>query len=172
MDLQPLSGPAWQTHFWEYSQHLNPYTHDERIRGYLLGAIYDNFSKVKMLEPAKHARLHLDWIVLCYRARRVPALQGIMSLLRMASATIHSDADYDLRSKDWECDERHGGDYDIPFRCLCSASIGNLMMAGKHINTAHIAPSNIKRVTEFNAQVSSHAKATVRSMRSDSDSWR
>jgi hypothetical protein len=39
--------------FWEYGQHLDPYTHGEHIRDHLLRAIYGTFSNVKELELAK-----------------------------------------------------------------------------------------------------------------------
>ena len=46
---------------------------------------------------------------------------------------------YDFRLKDWTWDTRDGKPYAIPFRCLYSADVTNLMMAGKHISVTHIA---------------------------------
>ncbi len=34
--------------------------------------------------------------------------------------------------------------YGIPFRCLYSANIDNLLMAGKHISVTHVAGSSTK----------------------------
>ena len=50
---------------------------------------------------------------------------------------------YDFRLKDWIWDARDGLSYGIPFRCLYSANIDSLMMAGKHISVTHVASSAI-----------------------------
>ncbi len=34
--------------------------------------------------------------------------------------------------------------YGVPFRCLYSASVENLLMAGKHISVTHVASSSVK----------------------------
>lgn len=51
---------------------------------------------------------------------------------------------YDFRLKDWIFDGRDKQSYAIPFRCLYSANIDNLMMAGKHISVTHVAGSSTK----------------------------
>ena len=51
---------------------------------------------------------------------------------------------YDFRLKDWIFDMRDKEMYGIPFRCLYSANIDNLMMAGKHISVTHVAASATK----------------------------
>jgi hypothetical protein len=51
---------------------------------------------------------------------------------------------YDFRLKDWIFDMRDRQLYSIPFRCLYSANIENLMMAGKHISVTHVAGSSTK----------------------------
>lgn len=51
---------------------------------------------------------------------------------------------YDFRLKDWIMDLRDQQPYGIPFRCLYSANIDNLMMAGKHISVTHVAGSSVK----------------------------
>ena len=50
---------------------------------------------------------------------------------------------YDFRLGNWEY---LGSDkpYSIPFRCLYSRNISNLMMAGKHISVTHVASSSTK----------------------------
>jgi hypothetical protein len=48
---------------------------------------------------------------------------------------------HDFRPKDWIWDERDKQAYGIPFRCLYSANLDNLMMAGKHISFTHVAGS-------------------------------
>ena len=51
---------------------------------------------------------------------------------------------YDFRLKDWIFDLREKESYGIPFRCLYSANIENLMMAGKHISVTRVAGSSTK----------------------------
>ena len=45
----------------------------------------------------------------------------------------------------------------MPFRCLYSADLDNVMMAGKHISVTHIAGS----VTKFMGNGAQHAIATA-----------
>jgi len=45
----------------------------------------------------------------------------------------------------------------VPFRCLYSIDIDNLMMAGKHISVTHVAGC----VTKFMANGAQHAIATA-----------
>ncbi|MFO1015835.1 MAG: FAD-dependent oxidoreductase, partial [Caulobacteraceae bacterium] len=49
-----------------------------------------------------------------------------------------------FRLKDWIMDLRDQQPYGIPFRCLYSANIDNLLMAGKHISVTHVAGSSVK----------------------------
>ena len=68
---------------------------------------------------------------------------------------IHED--YDFRLKDWTWDTRDDEPFDIPFRCLYSAHVSNLMMAGKHISVTHVAGS----VCKFMGNGAQHAIATA-----------
>ncbi len=49
---------------------------------------------------------------------------------------------YDFRLGDWQWVEVKP--YGIPFRCLYSHNVENLMMAGKHISVSHVAGSSTK----------------------------
>jgi hypothetical protein len=156
----PMDFPA--SHFWEYGQWLDPYAEGERIRDHLFCAIYGTFANVKRLEPEKYAKLALDWV------GHVPA-QGeyrrfvgdyILTENDIRAHKVFSDAvvlnseafclhypgheKYDFRLKDWKWIARDGRPYSIPFRCLYSVNIPNLMMAGKHISVTHIAGSSTK----------------------------
>ena len=51
------------------------------------------------------------------------------------------DTGYDFRLKHWIWDLRDEKPFGIPFRCLYSINITNLMMAGKHISVTHVAGS-------------------------------
>ncbi|NMO03182.1 FAD-dependent oxidoreductase [Gordonia sp. TBRC 11910] len=167
--LSPLS------HFWEYGQHLDPYTDTEHIRDHLLCAIYGTFSNVKTLEPKNYAHLTLDWVA------HVPA-QGEFRRYRgdyiLTENDIREHADfadtaawnsgafclhygghdkYDFRLRDWKWDTRDDTPFEVPFRCLYSADVDNLMMAGKHISVTHVAGS----VTKFMGNGGQHAIATA-----------
>ncbi|HEX3916872.1 MAG TPA: FAD-dependent oxidoreductase [Caulobacteraceae bacterium] len=59
-------------------------------------------------------------------------------------AWASGEGKYDFRLKDWIMDVRDNQPYGIPFRCLYSANIDNLLMAGKHISVTHVAGSSVK----------------------------
>lgn len=168
-----MAGPL--THFWEYGQWLDPYTHGEHIRDHLLCAIYGTFANVKQLEPDLRANLELDWVA------HVPA-QGeyrryvgdhILTENDIRTHTAFPDAvvknsgafclhypghpKYDFRLGDWEWDVRDEQPYDVPFRSLYSTDIDNLLMAGKHISATHVAGSN----TKFMGNGGQHGIATA-----------
>ncbi|WP_280484909.1 FAD-dependent oxidoreductase [Nocardia cyriacigeorgica] len=163
------------THFWEYGQDLDPYTDAERIRDHLLRAIYGTFSNVKTLEPDTYANLALDWVA------HVPG-QGEFRRYRGAYVLTENDIrehtgfddtvawnsgafclhypgheTYDFRLRDWKWDTRDDTPFEVPFRCLYTPDLDNLMMAGKHISVTHIAGS----VTKFMGNGAQHAIATA-----------
>ena len=153
------------THFWEYGQWLDPYTSGELVRDYLMRALFGTFSNVKNLDPEKYANLAFDWMAHVaakgeyrrYRGDYVLSETDIRQHTYFNDAVIGNDgsfcihcafeegeAEYDFRLKDWIWDSRDQASYTIPFRCLYSANIDNLMMAGKHISVTHIAASSTK----------------------------
>ncbi|MFT3815986.1 MAG: FAD-dependent oxidoreductase [Acidovorax sp.] len=153
------------THFWEYGQWLDPYTEGERIRDYLLKALYGTFSNVKRLEPEKYANLELEWLAFVaaqgefrrYRGDYILTENDVRNRRAFEDTVVANDGafcihcawapgegEYDFRLKDWIWDERDKQAYGIPFRCLYSANIDNLMMAGKHISVTHVAGSSTK----------------------------
>ncbi|MBS3695661.1 FAD-dependent oxidoreductase [Rhodococcus qingshengii] len=163
------------SHFWEYGQDLDPYSEAEHIRDHLLRAIYGTFSNVKTLEPDTYANLILEWVA------HVPA-QGEFRRYRGDYVLTENDirahtgftdtvawnsgpfclhygghAKYDFRLRDWKWDTRDDAPFEVPFRCLYSADIDNLMMAGKHISVTHVAGS----VTKFMGNGGQHAIATA-----------
>jgi hypothetical protein len=163
------------THFWEYGQFLDPYTEGEHIRDHLLRAIYGTFSNVKRLEPETYANLKLDWVAFVaaqgefrrYKGDYILTETDIREHRRFDDAVADNSGafclhypgheKYDFRLKDWKWDTRDGLPFEVPFRCLYSASIRNLMMAGKHISVTHIAGS----VTKFMGNGGRHAIATA-----------
>lgn len=153
------------THFWEYGQWLDPYTSGELVRDYLTRALYGTFSNVKRLEPEKYANLEFEWMAFVaaqgefrrYKGDYVLTENDVRGHTRFNDILIANDGSfcihcawkpgeskYDFRLKDWIFDGRDRESYGIPFRCLYSANIDNLMMAGKHISVTHVAGSSTK----------------------------
>ncbi|MEM1389996.1 MAG: FAD-dependent oxidoreductase [Pseudomonadota bacterium] len=164
---EPRSGDKFPaTHFWEYGQWLDPYTEGEHIRDYLMRALFGTFSNVKKLEPANYANLSFEWMAFVpaqgefhrYRGDYVLTENDICSNQIFEDALIANDgsfcihcayekgeeAPYDFRLKDWIWDSRDETPYSIPFRCLYSINIDNLMMAGKHLSASSVASSSTK----------------------------
>lgn len=149
------------THYWEYGQWLDPYTQAEHIRDHLLQAIYGTFANVKELEPEKHAKLQFEWVAFVpgqgefrrYRGPLILTETDVRSHRAFEDAVAQNGAAfclhypddregaYDFRLKHWIWDMRDEKPFDIPFRCLYSNNISNLMMAGKHISVTHVAGS-------------------------------
>lgn len=153
------------THFWEYGQWLDPYTEGDLIRDYLMRALYGTFSNVKKLDPEKYANLDFEWMAFVaaqgefrrYKGDHVLTEKDIREHTPFEDALIANDGSfcihcawkpgegkYDFRLKDWIFDGHDRKPYGIPFRCLYSANIDNLLMAGKHISVTHVAGSSTK----------------------------
>ncbi|KAE8422617.1 FAD dependent oxidoreductase [Aspergillus pseudocaelatus] len=163
------------THFWEYGQSLDPYLNGEKIRDHLLRALYGTFYNVKTMEPGKYANLDFDWVSFTPAQGEYRRYKGDYVLNETdirAHREFHDSVaqnsgafclhypghdKYDFRLKTWEWDERDHEPYDIPFRCLYSTNISNLLMAGKHISATHVAGSN----TKFMGNGGQHAIATA-----------
>ncbi len=149
----------------KYGQWLDPYSEGERIRDYLLRALYGTFSNVKRLEPEKYANLEFDWVAYVaaqgefrrYRGDYILTEGDIRSHAVFLDTLVPNDGafcihcanapgegKYDFRLKHWIWDTRDEKPYGIPFRCLYSTNIENLMMAGKHISVTHVAGSSTK----------------------------
>ena len=153
------------THYWEYGQWLDPYTSGELVRDYLMRALYGTFSNVKKAEPEQYANLEFDWMAFVaaqgefrrYKGDHVLTENDIREHTRYNDMLVSNDGffcihcawkpgegKYDFRLKDWIMDLRDNQPYGIPFRCLYSANIDNLLMAGKHISVTHVAGSSVK----------------------------
>jgi len=153
------------THYWEYGQWLDPYTSGELVRDYLMRALYGTFSNVKTMEPEAYANLEFDWMAFVaaqgefrrYRGDHVLTENDVRNQTRYNDLLVANDGffcihcawapgegKYDFRLKDWIMDVRDQQPYGTPFRCLYSANIDNLLMAGKHISVTHVAGSSVK----------------------------
>lgn len=153
------------THYWEYGQWLDLYTQGEHIRDHLLCALYGTFSNVKRMEPETYLNLEFDWVAFVaaqgefkrYKGDYVLTENDIREHTEFPDAVVTNDGafclhypkqpeedGYDFRLKEWIWDIRDRQAYSIPFRCLYSANVSNLMMAGKHISVTHVAGSSAK----------------------------
>ena len=153
------------THYWEYGQWLDPYTSGEQVRDYLMRALYGTMSNVKARDPEAYAHLEFDWMAFVaaqgefrrYKGDYVLTENDIRDHTRFNDMLIANDGafcihcawnpgegKYDFRLKDWIWDQRDQQSYGVPFRCLYSANIANLLMAGKHISVTHVAGSSVK----------------------------
>ncbi|MGW3483996.1 FAD-dependent oxidoreductase [Rhodococcus indonesiensis] len=167
------------SHFWEYGQKLDPYTEGENIRDHLLCAIIGTYANVRELEPENYANLELDWLGYVAGQGEFRRYLGdyVMTETDIRDHTEFPDAvvmnagpfclhygghdKYDFRLRDWRWVERDGQPYTVPFRCLYSADIDNLMMAGKHISVTHIAGSTTKLMGNGGQHAIATAAASV-----------
>jgi len=145
--------------YWEYSSNDKHAIHDaEDIRDHMLRAIYGSFANAK--KEAKHARRALDWVGYLSGKRESRRLVGdyIYTMKdaveeryfpdTVVSETRDIDVHYQrilAAKKEQETPDflSHAlfyrvGRYHIPFRCLYSRNIENLMMAGRCFSCSHI----------------------------------
>jgi len=146
------------THYWEYGQWLDPYTQGEEIRDHLLCAVYGTFANARRKDPQKNGSLEL-WVGHIVATGEFRRLIGdyILTENDIRSQGPFPDAvatcsghfclhypgnKYDFRLGDWKWIAVKP--YPVPFRCLYSRNVENLMMAGKCISVSHIAGSSTK----------------------------
>lgn len=147
------------THYWEYGQWLDPFTDAERIRDHLFRAVYGAFANAKCRYPAENANLQLEFVGHVPAGGESRRLMGdyILTENDIREQRVFPDAvavnsghfclhipgaDYDFRLGDWKWIAVKP--YSVPFRCLYSRNVENLMMAGKHVSVSHIAGSSTK----------------------------
>lgn len=140
---------------WEFSRNnLHQVKDAEAIRDHLLRAIFGTFSNVKK-EP-RHAKLALSWVAYILGKRESRRLMGdyvftmkdadsgVMFPDTVAEESREIDVHYQLALTGSEFDFRSRamfrktGKYYIPFRCLYSRNVPNLMMAGRCFSCSHI----------------------------------
>lgn len=147
------------THYWEYGQRLDPFADAEHIRDHLLCAVYGTFANAKRREPEKNANLELEWVGHVLAGGESRRLMGDYILTEndirqqrefpdaVATNSGHFCLHYpgnqhDFRLGDWKWIAVKP--YGVPFRCLYSRNVENLLMAGKHISVSHVAGSSTK----------------------------
>lgn len=147
------------THYWEYGQWLDPYREAEHIRDHLLCSLYGTFATVKRKAPKIFANLELDYVGHVLASGEFQRIVGDYILAEndirqhksfpdtVAINSGHFCLHYpgkerDFRLGDWQWVPV--GSFEVPFRCLYSRNVENLMMAGKHISVTHVAGSATK----------------------------
>ena len=156
---QPVFRGDWD---WETGMNRNQITEAEFIRDYGLRVIYGNwaFMKNHSGQKAKYANRQLQWVAYIGGKRESRRLLGDLILCRqdIQQETIFPDA---FVTATWSIDlhypnpqntkhfpgaefrsiAQHGkkNPYPVPYRCLYSRNVPNLMMAGRNISVTHVA---------------------------------
>jgi hypothetical protein len=147
-DLAATSGD-WT---WEYGHYLDTIRDAEEIRDHLLRAIYGAFSTAKATDPQKYAKTELAFVPYVAGKRESRRILGdyvltegdIVSTRQFPdgvatgswSIDLHYPKNYDFRTY---AQMNRVKPYPIPFRCLYSKDVDNLMMAGRDISETHVA---------------------------------
>ena len=161
---QHLTRGDWD---WETGMHRDQITEFEYIRDYALRAVYGNwaFLKNNSRDKAKYADRRLKWVAYIGGKRESRRLLGdiilrqpdIQQQRKFPDAFVTTTWTIDLHYPDPE-NSRHFPDaefrsiakfthidpYPIPYRCLYSRNIENLMMAGRCISVTHVALGTVR----------------------------
>lgn len=142
--------------YWEYSDNdLDQVTDAEQIRDHVLRAIYGSFSNAK--KDPKNAPVKLKWVAHIAGKREsrrlmgdyIYTMQDMVEKREFEDAVVEEvreiDAHYQLKETGSQQDflskalfRKTNGKYYVPFRCLYSRDISNLMMAGRCFSCSHI----------------------------------
>ncbi|MDP6526487.1 MAG: FAD-dependent oxidoreductase [Kiritimatiellia bacterium] len=143
--------------YWEYANgELNQIYDAEEIRDHMFRAIYGSFYNAK--KNGKNANVALKWVAYVGGKRESRRLMGdyiyterdILERRRFKDAVVEEKRDVDVH-----CQIKEMGDdkdflskalyrnprglYYVPFRCLYSKNVENLMMAGRCFSCSHVA---------------------------------
>ncbi len=142
--------------YWEYADAKKNQIYDaEEIRDHMLRSIYGSFYNAK--KNAKNANVALKWVAYIAGKRESRRLMGdyiftqrdAMEKRKFKDAVVEEvrdiDVHYQRKLKKGDKDflstalfRKTGGKYYIPFRCLYSKNIENLMMAGRCFSCSHV----------------------------------
>ena len=162
--VQPCTRGDWD---WETGMTLNQVTEIERVRDYALRVTYGNWAFLKNHSDMKEelANRRLAWIAYIGGKRESRRLMGdvilreqdIVEARTFPDACVTTTWTIDLHYPNPECSEHFPGEefrsiakhtriapYPIPFRCLYSRNLSNLMMAGRNIGVTHVALGTIR----------------------------
>jgi len=160
----PVTRGDWD---WETGMNRNQVTEIEQIRDYAFRVTYGNWSYVKNDSSAKEkfANRRLAWVAYIGGKRESRRLLGDVILREQdllqgkpyADACVTTTWGIDLHYPRPETTKHFPGEefrsiakttriqpYPIPFRCLYSRNVPNLMMAGRNISVTHVALGTIR----------------------------
>jgi hypothetical protein len=152
---------------WEAGLNRDQINEFEYIRDYSFRAIYGNwaFQKHQSRNKDKYQRLKLDWVAYIGGKRESRRLLGdiilqqqdIQRRKRYNDSFVTSTWSIDLHYPDPKnskyfpgeefrtiCEQPKIKPYPIPYRCLYSRNIQNLMMAGRCISVTHVALGTVR----------------------------
>ena len=142
------SGGDW---YWEYGLTRDTIYDAEDIRDHLFQAIYGSFATLK--QNSAYATLDLGWVGYIAGKRESRRLMGDYLLTQsdvinhpaFPDAVVTEEREIDIHAVqpgiyDFLTDAQYTSisSYWIPFRCLYSTNIDNLMMAGRCLSATHV----------------------------------
>lgn len=166
-DEQKLSRITRGDWDWETGMNKNQITDIEHIRDYGMLVVYSNWSYLKnhSLVKEKFENKQLEWVAYIAGKRESRRLIGdyILTATDLLDRKVYPDGTasttwtIDLHYPDPENTKQFPGNeyksiaihtpiypYPIPFRCLYSANVPNLMMAGRNISVTHVALGTVR----------------------------
>jgi len=152
---------------WETGMNRDQITEFEYIRDYALRAVFGNWSflKNKSRNRIKYANRQLEWVAYIAGKRESRRLLGdiilqqqdIQRRKRFPDSFVTTTWNIDLHYPDPKNSQYFPGEefrsiakyakikpYPIPYRCLYSRNIDNLMMAGRCISVTHVALGTVR----------------------------
>ncbi|MCX8038887.1 MAG: FAD-dependent oxidoreductase, partial [Candidatus Sumerlaeia bacterium] len=161
---KPLTRGEWD---WETGMNLDSVTDIEKIRDHALRAVfgYWSFMKNKSSRKDQFANWRLAWVAYIGGKRESRRLLGDVILTQQdieeqrpyPDASVTTTWPIDLHYPHPENSKHFPGQefrsiaktkgikpYPIPYRCLYSRNIENLMMAGRNISVTHVALGTIR----------------------------
>lgn len=152
---------------WETGMGIDQVNEFERIRDYGLLVVYSNWSFLKnhSIDKNKFEKRQLKWVAFIAGKRESRRLVGdyILHESDLTEYKVYSDGTaptswtIDLHYPDPENTKQFPGTefksiakhtpihpYPIPFRCLYSQNVPNLMMAGRNISVSHVALGTVR----------------------------
>lgn len=152
---------------WETGMGLDQVTEIEYIRDYALRVVYGNWAYVKNRADvkARFANRRLTWVA-CIGGKResrrllgdvILQEQDLLTRKAYPDACVTTTWPIDLHYPDPENSRHFPGreflsvakgpgikPYPIPWRCLYSRNVSNLMMAGRNISVTHVALGTVR----------------------------
>ena len=152
---------------WETGMNRHQIDEFERVRDHGLRAVFGNWAYLKNHSPEKDeiANLKLAWVAFVGGKRESRRLLGDVILRQQdiegrrewPDASVTTTWSIDLHYPDPKNTEHFPGEefrsiakflhikpYAIPYRCLYSRNVSNLLMAGRNISVTHVALGTVR----------------------------